>query len=399
MTFQTLLRRDSPALGYGFAFTFGSSVGQTFFISLFIPGIALAVSLSEARLAAFYGVATVASAVALPWFGRLIDRADIARYGLMTGAALAVGCWLMAAAINPWMVLTAMFVLRLAGQGLMSHVGLTGVARYFDRDRGKALSLTGLGHAAGEGVLPILIVTAIAVVGWRMTYGVAGAVVGLLLVPLATGLILNNPAFRKAPGAEGPRVGRQPNPLLRSGAFWAHLPLLLLAPLTVTALVFHQGLIAQAKGLDLTVFAAAFVAFALVQIPTSLIVGPVIDRIGSRAPLLLHLAPLAAGAALLATFDDVWAVWVFLALMGVTNAAGAILRTAIVAEWVAPARMGEARSFLTALMVLSTAIGPALYGVLMEAGVSIPGLLWLAAASTVAALAPALIYGLVVRGR
>ncbi|MFN3535965.1 MAG: MFS transporter [Brevundimonas sp.] len=399
MTFRTLLRRDGPVLGYGFAFTFGSSVGQTFFISLFIPGIAVAVSMSETRLAAFYGLATVASAMALPWFGRLIDRADIARYGLMTGAALAVGCWLMAAAINPWMVLAAMFVLRLAGQGLMSHVGLTGVARYFDRDRGKALSLTGLGHAAGEGVLPILMVTAIAVLGWRMTYGVAGAVVGLVLVPLATWLILNNPAFRRAKGAEGASGVRQPNPLLRSGAFWAHLPLLLLSPLTVTALIFHQGLIAQSKGLELTVFAAAFAAFALVQIPTSLIVGPVVDRIGSRGPLLLHLAPLAVGAGLLAAFKGAWAVWAFLALMGVTNAAGAILRTAIVAEWVVPARMGEARSFLTALMVLSTAIGPALYGVLMEAGVSVPGLLWLAAASTLAALAPGVIYGLAVRER
>ena len=40
------------------------------------------------------------------------------------------------------------FLLRLSGQGLMSHTASTTVSRYFEKTRGKALSVTATGAAS-----------------------------------------------------------------------------------------------------------------------------------------------------------------------------------------------------------------------------------------------------------
>mgnify|MGYP001991945740 FL=1 len=78
----------------------------------------------------------------------------------------------------------AIFICRLAGQGLMSHTALTSMARYFEHDRGKAISIANLGFPAGQAVFPIVAVSVIAAVGWRETWLLAGALVAIGVLPL-----------------------------------------------------------------------------------------------------------------------------------------------------------------------------------------------------------------------
>lgn len=56
MSFLSLLRRDRDVLAFGFAFTFASSLGQTFFISLFVPGPSRALGAEAPLMAVLYGV-------------------------------------------------------------------------------------------------------------------------------------------------------------------------------------------------------------------------------------------------------------------------------------------------------------------------------------------------------
>jgi MFS family permease len=393
LSFQSLLRREGAVIGFGFAFTFGSSLGQTFFIALFVPGIAHDLNLSLPFLAAVYAVATLASALCLPTLGRLLDRVDLPRFGLSVAVALAAGSVLLASASAAWMVLAGFFALRLAGQGLMSHVALTGAARYFDTHRGKALSLTGLGHAAGEGLLPLAAVSLILLIGWRATFLTSAVVLAVLLAPAAAFFVRRNRRFREPwPAAVGRPSARRkrPNPLLRSKAFWRLLPLLVAGPFTVTALIFHQGWLAASLGLPLTVMAAAFIGFALVQIPAALVSGSAVDRLGSRRLLQLHALPMMGGVAVLFFAPDAWAVWIYLGLAGVTNAVGGLLRTSMIAELAPPDQLGAARSFVSACMVVSTAAGPAVYGLFIAAGASGSGLLAVAFASLGLAAVPSL---------
>jgi magnesium-transporting ATPase (P-type) len=109
-------------------------------------------------------------------------------------------------------------------------------------------------------------------------------------------------------------------------------------------------------------------------------------------PLVLHLAPLAIGTAVLAAGHEPFAAWCFLILAGMTTAATAILRTAVVAELVEKDCIAEARSFLAALIVVAAAAGPVIYSEILERGVSLDALLWGTAIACLVAAVPAVVY-------
>lgn len=392
MSFLSLLRRDRNVLAFGVAFTFASSLGQTFFISLFVPGLSEALGVGTALMAGLYGAATVGSALCLPALGRRLDDTDLLRFSVWVLFGLALGGLLLATAIHVAMLAVGLFFLRLAGQGLMSHIALTGAARYFEQHRGKALSVTGLGHAAGEGILPLTVVALIAWLDWRWAMAVCCLGLVGVIAPGAMALVRRNARFRQpfpkwVRGEAGPARPRA-SALLSNPEFWRLLPLLVASPFTITALIFHQGWMAGALGLPLAVFAAAFVGFALIQAPTGFAAGAIVDRIGSRRVLQLHVLPFIAGVLLLAAFGNGWGVWAFLVLAGVTNAVGALLRTSMVAELVSLDRLGAARSLVGACMVISTAAGPAVYGLLIAAGLAPPALLTTAALSMALCIVP-----------
>ena len=382
MNFFRLLWKEPALIGFGLLFCFGSSVGQTFFISLFVPSWSETFGLSEAGFANIYLAITLISGFSLPFIGRLIDRTDLMTYSAAVCVFLSLGCFLIAGAWSLAPLTAGMAFVRLGGQGLMSHVALTSIARFFHGDRGKALALSTLGFPLGEFMLPALAVFAIGAAGWRMTYSSSGAAVALI-IPLAIMLIMRREDFRRA-ASDGPANADDGPPprVFRTAYFLLVAPLFMAGPLLVTALIFHQGLIAEAKGMTLQIFAAAFTVFAVAQVAGSLISGPLIDRYTAHRLFPLHLIPFALGPLALIVSASLPAVILYMALAGATAGLGGTIRNAIIAELVRPERLGAARSAMTAFMVVSTAIGPALFGWMMLAGVTIDGLLWF----TIAAL-------------
>jgi MFS family permease len=374
----SLLRREPRALAFGFMYTLGSSPGQTFFISVFVPAIGASLATGMADISFLYALATVASAIALPFIGRLIDRTDLVRYGLSVGLMLTLACAAIAAAAGPLSLLLGFFALRLFGQGLMSHTGVTSAARYFQEDRGKALALTSLGFAAGEALLPVAAVLLIDRMGWRWSFVVAGLVLGLLTAATAAWQVRHLEDFR-TPRPRPPEGTKRRPSLWKSPYFWWLLPVLLASPFIMTAIIFYQAAIAEELGLTLALFAASFVAFALARIPGSLLAGPLIDRFSGRFLLPFQLLPGAIGIVIIASFGEPWAVMLYYALIGFTSGLDGTIRSAAVAEMVDPSELGAARSSLAALAVLSTAAGPAAVGLLLGAGFTLRGTLWLAA--------------------
>ena len=371
MAFVRLIRSAPTPLGFGFLHILASGVGQTYFISLFVPSISVEMGASPGEFATIYSIATVAAACLLPWLGAGIDRIDLVRYSAACGLLLTAACLWMALAAGMLGVAVGLLALRLAGQGLMSHVAMTATARWFDRQRGSALSLVSLGYPLGEVVYPALVVALIGWVGWRSSYALA-ALAPLVLVAAAVALARPNAAFRAPPGRPSSGEGdREPGVRFWSWRLAMLLPLMLCTPLLTTAMIFHQGLIAADMGLTLEWFAVSFAAIAIAQVPGSLLTGPLVDRFGSNWLLVAHLVPLAIAFALLSATDAAWVVPVHFALAGLASGMAAPLRTSILAERMGPRRLGAARGRLTALMGLSTAFGPVLFGWMFEAGIGV----------------------------
>lgn len=398
MQFFTLLRQAPRQLAFGALHSFGSSFGQTFLVALFVPFISASLALNETEFANIYAGITIASALCLPVVGRWIDKVDILSYSLATMALLALGCVMISLAGNVWMLIAALFVLRLAGQGLMSHVSMTGIARYFSRSRGRALAIASFGFPLAEAILPATLLALIAAFGWRYTYAGSAVFILVILLPAAIWLIRGDSKFRKAPTRSPAKSNESPNTsaatnaaltnaegsesvspdvpsdhprLFKSLYVWFCMPMLAAPPLIMTALFFHQGAISTHKEIELGWFAAGFTVFAITSVLGAFGSGPLIDKHSARRLFPWHLIPMMVGIAILALTTTPWVILIYMGLVGITVGFATTLRTAIIPELVPLDEIGAVRSTLTAVMVLASAMGPAIYGWMFAADISI----------------------------
>ena len=366
------------ALLFGAFCTFLSTPGQTFFIALFVGSFAADFGLTAGEIGALYLGATLCAAGLLPLAGQWIDRIDLRLFVLGVAGLLACACFVASAAQGPVSLFFSFLLLRLSGQGLMTHTAVTAVARHFGAQRGRALSLTAMGFPLAESTLPALGVFLIAWLGWQTSYAAIGAFVALVAAPLLLWLVRSRSDFTRPaaiphmPGSsqllEGFRI------LARSPFFWLALPMILYMPFVSTALTFHIQGIAAMKGRPAGSVGVAFTFYALGHFFGLVFSGGLIDRFGARRLLPVMNLPLYVAIAALAWFAAPETLFAMLALMGVGSGLVQTTLGAVWAETFGVARLGAIRSFAVMLMVGGTAAGPAVLGALFDHGV---GLGWI----------------------
>ena len=378
MNSQRILRKIAPALALGFLMAFGSSVGQTYFISLFAGEIRTEFNLSHGRFGALYTAATIASAAVFLWFGKSTDHFDLSLLGAITLAGLS-GCVMLMASINSVVMLCLiLFGLRLFGQSLLSHVAITAMGRWFSAERGRALSIASLGYPVGEALLPILVSFLLTLLSWREIW--VGTSVSMLVIILPTLLWLGHlvrvrgldRSQNDMSEAEVPR--RQSwnrAQVLRDPRFYALVPGLIASPFIITGVLFHQVHLVETKSWSLAAFAACYPLYAISATAVALGAGWMVDRVGTVFLLQVYLLPLAFGLVLLANTNAIYAAPVFMILMGATAGGATVVLGALWADLYGTEHLGAIRSLSVALVVVSTAIAPGVMGILIDLGVGL----------------------------
>ncbi len=368
-----LPKSGRPWLAAGFLMMLFSGFGQTYFISLFSAHLTGALGLSAGAFGSIYAAATLSSAVALLFAGRLADAERLRALALCLLVALAAACLLIAGVGSAAVLLVALFGLRFFGQGMVTHVAMTAMGRWFPQGRGTAVAVAALGMPAGEALLPGLTVGAIAVLGWRGAYVAAAAVLVVVAVPLIAWLLAGAPGT--APGdpsrpgdVDDDRRQWTRAEVLRDPLFFAMLPGLLAPSFVWTGFVFNQVPLSAVKGWDISWFAFSFPFSAAAAVVASLTAGAIIDRIGGRRILPVFLLPLALGLAIAVTAHDPRLLPAAFALCGLTIGSAQTLLGALWAELYGTLHLGAVRSLATSGMVLASALAPALIGLLVDAG-------------------------------
>ncbi|MCB1743732.1 MAG: MFS transporter [Gammaproteobacteria bacterium] len=385
------VRRNRRLAAFGFLITLCSSFGQTFFIGVFGPHVQADLGLTHTEWSGVYMLGTLASAAALPFTGKFIDQLSLRRYTLLVGIGLGIACVCMAGSTAVWSAVLAIFLLRQCGQGLMTHVSMTTMARYFDAARGRAIAVATLGFPTGEALLPILTVALIGALGWRMAYASYALLLLFALLPLALWLLGGQalPIERRAAHAAStglPEVtpsGVESTPqrdwnraeVMRDRAFWIMLPGVLAPSIIVTALFFHHLNIADIKGWSAQWITGCYLVYSIASVLTMLSMGPLCDRFGARRLFPHSLWPLAAGTLLLSLADAAWLVVPYLALLGISTGMGQTSGAAIWAELYGVRHLGAVRSLVIALRVFASALGPIIPGTLLDRGVGLDPIL------------------------
>ena len=375
MSYLRFLIENRLFLLAGFLLTFTSSFGQTYFIALFAGEIKADFGLSDGQWGGLYSLATTLSAVTMVWAGALTDRFRVRQLSLGVMLLLALACVSMALVRNVVLLVIVIYALRITGQGMLSQLGAVAMSRWFIATRGRALSLSSMGFAAGQAILPISFVALLVTWDWRILWLVAAACI-VLLIPLMQTLL----RFERTPQS----IAKDTQALGMKGKHWTRAQMLqhplfyMLVPLVFgpaawgTALFFQQVHLTEVKGWSLAGFVALMPVFTVSSIIFIFITGWAIDRFGVKWILPFQIVPYGISFLVMAYADTLFMAGVAMFIFGIGQG---MQGTAIAAFWAVfygTRNLGSIKAAAAALMVFGTAIGPGISGVLIDLGVNFP---------------------------
>jgi len=377
-----LIRKYPQLLLFGILTAMFSSPGQTFLISFFLTPMREEFGISQGGMGMLYFIATTASALLLPFLGHLLDRTPLLIFTLVAGFLLAAGCRILSQSTGIFTVLIGFLLVRNLGQGTLTLISVTTMARVFGRMRGKALGIANLGYPLSEAIFPFLIASWIAAHGWRSGWILLACLTLVFFAPLAFLLLRRNPhrsaqkeieKEAKTDKGQGQAEVRDASiwDVLRNWRIYVLLLPMLLTPGFLTALFFHQGSLMAWKGWDMQVVSLAFVTFAAMRAIFSFSAGALVDRFSARRIYPLNLLPLAIGIICLWHGSSVIWAFFYLGFCGMTIGLSMTISGALWAELYGIKYLGSIRGFLASLIVLSTGATPPIMGFLLDAQVDL----------------------------
>jgi OFA family oxalate/formate antiporter-like MFS transporter len=329
------LRPDFPIRPASFPFFYGwvvlvvstigiimSVPGQTIGVSVFTDHLIDATGISRFSLSNAYLAGTLASGLALPYAGTLIDRFGVramvmaACFGLAATLCYLAACDIIALRIadalplstesTNWCVLAVGFAaLRFSGQGILTMVSRTMVGRWFERGRGLVAAVSGPFVSFSFSAAPLMLHLLITSFGWReawigMAIAVGGgmSLIGWLFYrdsPEQCGLRMYgvDEADEANPSGE-PRLdatrGFTRAEALRTSAFWLVSLAISNQALVGTGITFHIVDIGAEAGMAAESAVAIFLPVAIASTLVGFAVGYAIDRVSIRVLIMIMMA-------------------------------------------------------------------------------------------------------------
>ena len=371
--FQFILK-NSRWLAAGTLLTFMSSFGQTYFISIFSGEIRNTFNLSHGDWGLIYGFGTFASAIVMIWAGGLTDIMRVRKLGPMVLCTLSTSCLFMA--FNPVVALlpVVIFCLRLTGQGMSTHIAAVAMSRWFVNNRGKALSISNLGFSFGEALIPLFLVSALIYFSWQKIWIIA-ALVTLFSIPVLI-LLLRQERSPQSIDAEDQSWGMNKLHWTRKKTishplFWFMMPAVIGQSAFNTAFFFQQVHFSEIKGWEHLSLVSMFPIYTGVAICMMILSGILLDKFGTAKLIPYFQLPMIIAFILFAFGETLYSALLGFIFLGITSGANTTLPNAFWAEFFGTKHLGSIKAAAAAAMVLGSAIGPALTGILLDFDVSL----------------------------
>ena len=370
------LSLNKKVIIFGFIFTFFSSFGQSFFLGLFNAPIRNELGITHGQFGSIYAVATIFSSLLLIWLGKKIDDYRILNYSFFVITLLFLSSLVFSYINSIYFLAFGIFLMRLSGQGLMSHASTTTISRFFDRSRGKALSTVWFGLSTAEFILPVLVTYFFAIYSWRTVWqGIA-----ILIILFLPFVILNTIKSVNLDSRETNNIlnskkikikSWRRREVIKDYRFYILSLNMLAMPWIATGVFVYQSFIADSKMWDVYTIPKAFMVYSVASIITLFSSGYLVDKFTSRKLIpIMNIPLLLAMVVLFYNQHEIYA-YIFLGLVGVSNGFGNILGSSTWAEIYGVKYIGSIKALTTAFMVFATAFGTAVFGVLIDKGFTI----------------------------
>jgi OFA family oxalate/formate antiporter-like MFS transporter len=364
----------------GFLF---SIPGQTMGMAVFTDHLIDALGLSRTQLSMAYLVGTVGSSLFLTRAGRWYDR--LGGRLMVTLASLALGLMLLfisasdifasalggGAVASFFFIMVGYFGVRFFGQGVLTSSSANVLLLWFEKRRALVCSIRGVFVSFGFSMAPLGLAWLIAAADWRVAlWQLAAACMSFGL--LAHFLLRNNPSDcgvqidgRTDLEQHGSNKETIPSATLdqarRSPVFWLVSFSLGMHALFGTAVTFHIVSIFEEAGRSATQAFAYFLPAAVVATATNLLVGWLADTRSLKPFMIVMLASFIVGAVGLINLRTDVGYWLLITGFGVGSGIWTITSNLAFIRNFGALHLGEITGLCSAIMVFSSAIGPALF--------------------------------------
>ena len=360
---------------FGFIITFFSSFGQSFFIGLFNSNIRAELNITHGQFGSIYALATLLSSFSLIWIGKKIDDFKLINFSFFVIFLLFFSSIFFSLVDSIYFLFIGIFFLRLSGQGLMAHMATTSISRFFSLNRGKALSISWLGLSLAEFVLPITMIFFLSIYSWRSIWISIGLFI-VLFLPILSFFTIRKITFQSRETVSENLKNKniknwKRKEILLDPKFYLISLVMLALPAINTGVFVYQSFILESKGWGDFVIAKSFMFYAILSVGTLFISGPLVDKYTSRKILPLMNIPSLIGMLILFYFDDHTSSYFVLGLMGISNGLANVLGSSTWAEIYGVKYIGSIKALTTSMMVFSTALGTAVFGMIIDMGYSI----------------------------
>ena len=374
-----------PRLYYGWVIVgimavvaLGSTVQINPTLGVFVKPLSDDFGWSRTTLAGAVGVGTMLGGLSAPLIGAIIDRFG-ARWVLF-GGFLIVGAAhvAMGSMTHLWQYYAVIIIGRLLLQGDFNLATQVVIAKWFRRQRGRAMAVPNVGRRLGGALVPVFTQAIVSWSGWRMATVALGFYAwALTLIPILLWLRreprdmgLNpdgdpSPTGQPADGAVSPGA-RQRSPelsftlrqALRNRSFYIIIAALSLTTLTNTGITFNMVPLLTDRGLLAAQAIAVVGTWSLVGVPSTLTTGFLSERFTLRYIAALFYLVQCIGVVVLTQAGGLGLGLAFAAVHGWSFASTMFLQNLMLADYFGPASLGAIRGVVTPIVMVANAIGP-----------------------------------------
>jgi len=360
---------------FGFIFTFFSSFGQSFFLGLFNAPIRNELNITHGQFGSIYAAATICSSLLFIWAGKKIDDFKLLNYSFFVIILLFFSTLFFSFIDNIYFLTIGIFLMRFSGQGLMSHTSSTAISRYFEKSRGRALGTIWFGLSTAEFILPVLVIYFLTIYSWRSVWQGISIIV-ILILPLIVNFTIKKIDFgsREENLEEKLEIKIKSwtrTEVLKDFRFYIISSNMLAMPWIFTGMAVYQSFISDSKLWETYTIPKAFMVYSIASVITLFSSGYLVDRFTSRKLIPVMNIPLLFAMVVLFYSKQELSAYFFLGLIGISNGFGNILGSSTWAEIYGVKHIGSIKALTTAFMVFSTALGTAVFGILIDNGFTI----------------------------
>ena len=389
MAFISSLRRIRGLVFYGWWIVAGAAAVQGLFSLVYYQSFGAYLVFFErdftwgrGALSGAYAMARLESSIIAPIQGWLLDKVS-PRMLMRVGAVMVGGGFMMLSQVNSLFTYYVAFGIISIGASLAGFLTINiTVARWFERWRTRAISLTMIGGGVGGLGAPLL-AWSLDTFGWRETAFVSGLATMVVCLPIAQlmresperyGLLPDGNLRDVEYGDETEGAHREVvlegftlKQALRNRSFWylgiGHGIALLAVSVINTHVIIH---LVELLDLSVTAAAAVFAVILATQVVAQVIGGIMGDRYSKRLLAAGAMVGHALAMLILAMTSALWLIFAAAVIHGAAWGVRGPLMTTIRAEYFGRRALGTIMGFGTTFAMVGSTIGPVFAGLMVD---------------------------------